>query len=409
MKSDVNHSEWTLKLADWVSDNDSMFGNATRPSDFMLQHLKDFKNVSGDPNWDRVTDKTYNIINSLYENYSPKAGLLPDFVFKDDTDGQYKPVSQKIWDTPDGYFLESENDGDYNYNSSRIPWRISTDYLLTGDNRAKEQLSTLNRWIRAKADNDPAKILAGYKLDGTEAINDYADTSFSAPMMVSAMIDSSNQEWLNRLWDYNAAVSTEDDLYFGNNLRLLSMIVASGNWWTPTIVDTEAPMEPTIERAEAVSSSAIDLKWTPSTDNFGVTGYRIYRNDVEIKILEATEYRDSGLSADTQYKYYIIAVDAAGNTSKISNVRIVSTLKASGDGSSGSGGGGNPTPTPTPAARSQVKVRRQHRHQHRNCSQRNLFSVISAAICGPKRLLKLWRLKESFRERRVLSLNRAPR
>ncbi|WP_082651251.1 glycosyl hydrolase family 8 [Paenibacillus etheri] len=353
MKSDVNHSEWTLKLADWVSDNDPMFGNATRPSDFMLQHLKDFKNVSGDANWDRVADKTYNIINSLYENYSPKAGLLPDFVYKDNADGKYKPVSQKKWDTPDGYFLESENDGDYNYNSSRIPWRIGTDYLLTGDTRAKGQLGALNRWIRTMADNDPNKILAGYKLDGSAALNDYADISFSAPMMVSAMIDSSNQEWLNKLWDHNAAVSTEDDLYFGNNLRLLSMIVVSGNWWTPTIVDTEAPMEPTIERAEAVSSSAIDLKWTPSTDNLGVTGYKIYRNDVEIKTLKATEYRDSGLSTDTQYKYYIIAVDAAGNTSKISNVRIVSTLKASGDGGSGgSGGGGSstPTPTPTPAA-----------------------------------------------------------
>ncbi|NUU60310.1 fibronectin type III domain-containing protein [Paenibacillus sp. JW14] len=324
MASDVNHSEWTLKLADWVSDNDPMFGNATRPSDFMLQHLKDFKNVSGDVNWDRVADKTYSIINSLYENYSPKAGLLPDFVYKDDKAGQYKPVSQKKWDTPDGYFLEFEHDGDYNYNSSRIPWRIGTDYLLTGDARAKGQLSTLNSWIRGTTDNDPKKIVAGYKLDGTEAINDYADISFSAPLMVSAMIDSSNQKWLNQLWDYNAAVSTEDDLYFGNNLRLLSMIAVSGNWWTPTIVDTEAPVEPTIERAEAVSSSAIDLKWTPSTDNMGVTGYKIYRNDVEIKTTTATEYRDSGLSADTSYKYYVIAVDAAGNTSKITgnNTRL---------------------------------------------------------------------------------------
>ncbi|MFF2018765.1 glycosyl hydrolase family 8 [Paenibacillus sp. NPDC058177] len=348
MASDVNHSEWTLKLADWVSDNDPMFGNATRPSDFMLQHLKDFKNVSGDVNWDRVADKTYSIINSLYENYSLKAGLLPDFVYKDDKAGQYKPVSQKKWDTPDGYFLESEHDGDYNYNSSRIPWRIGTDYLLTGDARAKGQLSTLNSWIRGTTDNDPKKILAGYKLDGTEAINDYADISFSAPLMVSAMIDSSNQKWLNQLWDYNAAVSTEDDLYFGNNLRLLSMIVVSGNWWTPTIVDTEAPVEPTIERAEAVSSSAIDLKWTPSTDNMGVTGYKIYRNDVEIKTTTATEYRDNGLSADTSYKYYVIAVDAAGNTSKISNVRIVSTLKASGGGEPGSGGGGNTAPAATP-------------------------------------------------------------
>ncbi|RUT46095.1 licheninase [Paenibacillus anaericanus] len=350
MESDVNHTEWTLKMADWVTDDDPKYGNATRPSDFMLQHLKDFRNVSGDSNWDRVIDKTYNVIQNLYKDYSPQAGLLPDFVFKDKTDGKYKPVSEHNWE-PDGIFLESEQDGDYNYNSSRIPWRIGTDYLLTGDDRAKAQLGALNEWIRTKTNNDPAEILAGYKLDGSEALNDYTDITFSAPMMVSAMIDSSNQEWLNKLWDYNAAGSTEDDLYFGNNLRLLSMIVVSGNWWTPTIVDTEAPMEPTIDKAEAISSSTIDLKWTPSKDNVGVAGYKVFRNDKEIKVTTSTNFRDSGLSSSTSYKYYVVAYDAAGNTSKISNVRIVSTLAASNggsDGGSGSGNGGSTVPTPTP-------------------------------------------------------------
>ncbi|WP_229753248.1 S-layer homology domain-containing protein [Paenibacillus segetis] len=332
MESEVNHSEWTLKMADWVTDDDPKYGNATRPSDFMLQHLKDFRNVSGDSNWDLVIDKTYNVIQSLYKDYSSKAGLLPDFVFKDTTDGKYKPVSTQDWE-PDGIFLESEQDGDYNYNSSRIPWRIATDYLLTGDDRAKAQLGALNQWIRTKTNNDPEKILAGYKLDGSAALNDYTDITFSAPMMVSAMIDSSNQEWLNTLWDYNAAGSTEDDLYFGNNLRLLSMIVVSGNWWTPTIVDTDSPMEPTIDKAEAVSSSAIELNWTPSKDNVGVAGYKVYRNDQEIKVTTSTNFRDSGLNSSTSYKYYVVAYDAAGNTSKISNVRLVSTLAASNGGS----------------------------------------------------------------------------
>lgn len=348
MQSDVNHSEWTLKLADWVDDNDPQFGNATRPSDFMLQHLKDFGIVSGDSRWNRVVDKTYDVINSVYANYSPQAGLLPDFVFKDKADGKYKPVSAKVWDTESGYFLESEHDGDYNYNSSRTPWRIGTDYLVTGDTRAKEQLGTINKWIRAKTGNEPNQIRAGYKLDGSEPIGDYEDTTYSAPLMVSAMIDSSNQEWLNKLWDYNAAVSTEKDVYFGNNLRLLSMIVVSGNWWTPTIVDNEAPTPPTIERAEAVSSSEIDLKWTPSTDNLGVAGYKLYRNDALVQTTTKTEYRDTGLTPDTTYKYYVVAFDAAGNMSKISNVKIVSTAKASsgGSGSGSSGGSSGSATTP---------------------------------------------------------------
>lgn len=232
MKSDVNHAEWTLKLADWVSDDDAKYGSATRPSDFMLQHLKDFKNASGDANWDRVIDKTYSISEGVYKKYSPNAGLLPDFVVK--KNGSYAPA--------DPIFLESETDGDFSYNSSRIPWRIGTDALMTGETRAKEQLNKMTSWIRQMTGDDPSKIYGGYKLDGSKALVDYTDTSFSAPMMVSAMINPANQAWLNRLWDHNASISTNDDVYFGNTLRLLSMIVVSGNWWSPTIADTEAPM-----------------------------------------------------------------------------------------------------------------------------------------------------------------------
>ncbi|CAH0118134.1 hypothetical protein PAE9249_00600 [Paenibacillus sp. CECT 9249] len=340
MESEVNRSDWMLRIADWASSG--KWASATRPSDFMLQHMKDYRNVTGDSNWDRVVDTTYTIINDLYRNYSPNAGLLPDFVLK--SGGKFVPAEP--------YFLESEYDGDYNYNSSRTPWRIGTDYLVTGDARAKEQLRTLNGWIRGITGGEPNRIRAGYKLDGSEAIADYEDITFSAPLMVSAMIDSSNQEWLNKLWDYNAAVPTEEDVYFGNNLRLLSMIVVSGNWWSPTVVDTEAPTEPTIERAEAVSGTAVDLKWTPATDNLGVAGYKIYRNDVEIASTSKTEYRDTGLTPGTTYRYFVVAYDAAGNMSKISNVRIVTTWKSSsggggGSGSSGGTGGSGSAPKPS--------------------------------------------------------------
>ncbi|OAB47597.1 glycosyl hydrolase family 8 [Paenibacillus antarcticus] len=348
MESDVNHSEWTLKLADWVDDSDPKYGTATRPSDFMLQHLRDFRNVTGDRNWDLVIDKTYSITQELYTNFSPNAGLLPDFVEK--KDGKYVPAEPE--------FLESETDGDYSYNSSRTPWRIGTDYLVSGDARAKGQLNKLTDWVRKQTNDDPSKILAGYKLDGSEPLEEYSDNSFSAPMMVAAMLDPKNQDWLNRLWDHNAKLSTDEDVYFGNTLRLLSMMVVSGNWWSPTIVDTEAPMEPTIEKALAVSNTAIELKWTPSSDNKGVVGYNVYRDDALIATTDKTEFRDSGLMPNTKYRYFVVAYDAAGNLSKISNIRVVTTQDSTGggsdtvnssNGSSGSSGNStNPVPVPLP-------------------------------------------------------------
>ncbi|WP_182914636.1 hypothetical protein [Paenibacillus thiaminolyticus] len=61
----------------------------------------------------------------------------------------------------------------------------------------------------------------------------YYDLPFSTPFAVSAMIDSSNQAWLNSLWSNTTSKSTNGGTYFGNSIRLLSLIVVSGNWWTP--------------------------------------------------------------------------------------------------------------------------------------------------------------------------------
>ncbi|WP_176452403.1 hypothetical protein [Brevibacillus laterosporus] len=47
------------------------------------------------------------------------------------------------------------------------------------------------------------------------------------------MIDSKNQDWLNKLWTHMASSSIKSNEYFDNSIRLLTMITASGNWWLP--------------------------------------------------------------------------------------------------------------------------------------------------------------------------------
>ncbi|WP_233711633.1 glycosyl hydrolase family 8 [Lederbergia citrisecunda] len=231
MESEVHQKDYYLKLADWASDNSNTYGIATRPSDFMLQHLQAFNMVSGDERWNKVIDKTYSIINDVFAEYSPNTGLLPDFLLKDLDTGKFKPAH--------AWFLESSRDGDYYWNSSRVPWRITTDYLVTGDDRAKAQLSKLNSWIRQTTGNNPANIKRGYKLDGTQLTNSAGDAAFSAPFTVSAMMDEANQKWLNDLWDFNVNKETAKGAYFANNIRMLSMIIVSGNWWSPTAVSLD--------------------------------------------------------------------------------------------------------------------------------------------------------------------------
>ncbi len=207
-------------MGDWASNSDSKYGTATRPSDFMLSHLKAYQNVTGNSNWQNVLNNTYSIINTIYTNFSPNTGLMPDFAIKQNNVFQPAPAG----------FLEDTNDGNYYYNSCRTPWRLSIDFLLTGDTNNKNQLMKLNAWIQSKTGGNPGVITAGYRLDGN-SIESYNDMCFTAPFAVSAMIDATNQLWLNSLWDY--ITGNDEPSYYGDSIKLLVLITVSGNWWMP--------------------------------------------------------------------------------------------------------------------------------------------------------------------------------
>ena len=83
----------------------------------------------------------------------------------------------------------------------------------------------------------------------------------------------------------------------------------------PGIVDTKAPSVRAGVTANAPNSNEVDLAWTPSTDNVGVTGYDILRNGIQIRTSSTTSYQDLTVSSSTRYSYTVEAFDAAGNTS----------------------------------------------------------------------------------------------
>src|SRR5690606_16827264 len=90
--------------------------------------------------------------------------------------------------------------------------------------------------------------------------------------------------------------------------------------------DTEAPTAPTNLTATAVAPTQVDLAWTASTDNVGVTGYDIYRNGGLLTTIGAqTSYSDTTVSPATTYSYEVKARDAAGNVSPASDPASVTT------------------------------------------------------------------------------------
>lgn len=221
MKLDINHQTWSILLCDGIeSDSNDYFD--TRSSDFMPSHFKAFALVTHDNRWMKVIDANYRLFTNLQNKYSPDAGLLPDFIVG---------INKKPKPAPP-HFLESPYDGYYNYNACRDPWRIGLDYLLTGDLRSKKMVTKINRWIRETTNNDTYNLSAGYTLAGNDIkARNFEALSFIAPFAVSASVDSKNQLWLNKVWDYMTAFKLKDFDYYDNTIKLMDMIIVSGNYW----------------------------------------------------------------------------------------------------------------------------------------------------------------------------------
>jgi chitodextrinase len=82
------------------------------------------------------------------------------------------------------------------------------------------------------------------------------------------------------------------------------------------------PTAPKDLQAFHINGRAVGLYWNPSTDNTGVTGYRVYRNGQKIADQNRNYLDVWGLRGYTTYKFSVEAYDAAGNTSPKADVEI---------------------------------------------------------------------------------------
>ncbi|MDX2167235.1 MAG: glycosyl hydrolase family 8 [Deltaproteobacteria bacterium] len=216
-----------LWLGDWVGGSSDRYRAATRSSDLMPAHLRSFAQASGDASWTQLRDATYELIATLQSTYAASTGLLPDFV--ESALSTPKPAAAN--------FLEGANDGAYDYNACRVPWRLGSDAVLSGDTRARAAVQRLTTWIRGASGDDPSRIASGYRLNGTVSPGaNYQSMAFIAPFGVAAMSDAGNQAWLNAVWDEVVATPVSAEGYYENSIKLLSMLVMSGNWWAPEAV-----------------------------------------------------------------------------------------------------------------------------------------------------------------------------
>ena len=126
-------------------------------------------------------------------------------------------------------------------------------------------------------------------------------------------------------------IGTIDEVRVYN--RALSQAEIQADMMAPVgVTDTQTPTTPTNLNATPISPNQIDLNWTTSTDNVGVTGYLVEScqnagctSFTQIGITSTATYSSIGLIAGASYSYRIRATDAAGNFSAYSSVATTVT------------------------------------------------------------------------------------
>ncbi len=212
-------------LGDWVKPKGYPYNQYTpRTSDFMFSHFRAYAAFTGDDTWHRVIQAGQAAVDHIQTTYSPDTGLLPDFlVAQSGPDHLPQPAPPR--------FLEGPHDGDYHYNAGRVPWRLGMDVLLHGDPVSTAQVQKMARWIVRDTGGNPKAIKAGYRLDGTPN-GDYFTTFFAAPFGVAVMTTPEHQQFLNDLYD---AVAHRREDYYEDSVTLLTLLVMSGNYWSPAV------------------------------------------------------------------------------------------------------------------------------------------------------------------------------
>ncbi|MBO3744635.1 PQQ-dependent sugar dehydrogenase [Streptosporangiaceae bacterium NEAU-GS5] len=129
---------------------------------------------------------------------------------------------------------------------------------------------------------------------------------------------------------YNLSLDARDAA--GN----VSIGSAQAHCTTPAGSDTQAPTAPSNLARSNVTANSVNLSWTGSTDNVGVTSYEVRSGSSTYKTVTgtppATSTTVTGLACNSPYSLTVVARDAAGNTSTASNAVSFTTSACSTDG-----------------------------------------------------------------------------
>ena len=185
-------ADGTLKPGDSWGATDRTYPDYFAPSYFRV-----FKALTGNANWDVVIKRNYEILAAV----SGEHGLVPDY-----TTSKY--------DLSQGY----------KYDACRTPWRIGLDYCQYGTPEALTYLQKVGTFFDGVG---VSNIGDGYALDGSKTSN-FGNMAFIGPAGVAGM--AGWPKLLNDAFTYGATGNGGSQNYYAQTLRVITMLVMSGNF-----------------------------------------------------------------------------------------------------------------------------------------------------------------------------------
>ncbi len=207
--------------------------------------------------------------------------------------------------------------------SSRVVRTSDTVNILTVTTPATFVISDTT------APSVPAGLTAGTKSVNSLAFSWAASTDnkavtgykvFRNGVLVNGNVNVTNfsDSGLNPNTSYSYSVSAFDA---AANTSVVSSPIAIS-----TLPDTTAPSVPAGLTAGTKSVNSLAFSWAASTDNISVSGYKIYRNGIQVGSTSSLNYTQAGLAPNTSYTFNVSAYDSAGNTSSQSGALTLTTL-----------------------------------------------------------------------------------
>lgn len=184
----------------------------TNPSYFAPAYYRRFAAHSGDARWLRVLERSYAVLARINAHGGPRALLLPNW-------------STAAGTPPTGEF--ADRDYEYGYDATRAPWRLAMDAAWDCERRAQGQLQRMNAFFQRVR---PSRMGDLYTLDG-ERKGGAHHAAFVGPVAAAALL-SPDRDHQRAAWE-EAVRLGPSGVYYEDSLRLLSLLLASGNMPPP--------------------------------------------------------------------------------------------------------------------------------------------------------------------------------